>query len=133
MATMREVRDERSLGDLFAELSREVSTLVRQEVHLAKAEVSQKASQAGRNVAFVALGGFIAYAGFLALIAALILGLSEFMAGWLAALLVGLIICAVGYLLVQKGINELKRVNPVPRRTVESLKEDAEWVKQQMS
>jgi xanthine/uracil permease len=130
---MREVRDERSLGDLFAELSREVSTLVRQEVHLAKAEVSQKASQVGRNVAFVALGGFIAYAGFLALIAALILGLSEFMAGWLAALLVGLIICAVGYLLLQTGINELKRVNPVPRRTVESLKEDAEWVKQQMS
>jgi MFS family permease len=130
---MREVRNERSLGELFAELSREINTLLHQEVQLVKAEVSQKASKTGRNIAILALGGAIAYAAFLALLAALIMGLSEFVAGWLAALLVAIVIGLVGYLLIQKGISELRRVNAMPQRTIESLKEDAEWVRQEVT
>ena len=131
MAEIR-IEDNRSLGDLFSELSRETSTLVRQEVQLAKVEVSQKVSRIGRDVAFLAIGGVILYAGFLALLAALIIGLAEFMDGWLAALIVGLVVVAVGYFLVQKGINELRRVNPIPERTLESLKEDKEWIQDQI-
>jgi hypothetical protein len=127
------VRQEASLGELFSELSQEASTLIRQEVQLAKAEVTLKASQAGREVAFVAAGGFIAYAGFLALIAAAILGVAEFLPLWLSALLIGVIVAGVGYLLLQKGMNGLKEINPAPRRTIETLKEDKEWLKQQVT
>jgi len=127
------VRQEASLGELFSELSQEASTLIRQEVQLAKAEVTRKASQAGREVAFVAAGGFVAYGGFLALIAAAILGVAEFLPLWLAALLIGVIVAGAGYLILQKGLNGLKEINPAPRRTIESLKEDKEWLKQQVT
>jgi hypothetical protein len=129
---MQQNRDNRSLGELFAELSRETSTLVRQEVQLAKAEMSQTASQIGKDIGFLAVGGAVAYAGFLALIAALILGLVALgLAGWLSALIVGLVVAGVGYFLVQKGLNELKRVDLKPQQTIETLKEDKEWAKEQ--
>jgi hypothetical protein len=127
------VRQEPSLGELFSELSQEASTLIRQEVQLAKAEVTRKATQAGREGAFVAAGGFVAYAGFLALIAAAIFGVAEFIPLWLSALLIGVIVAGVGYLLLQKGLNGLKEINPAPRRTIETLKEDKEWLKQQVT
>jgi hypothetical protein len=127
------LRQEPSLGELFSELSQEASTLIRQEVQLAKAEVTRTATKAGKEVAFMAAGGFIAYAGFLALIAAAILGVAEFLPLWLSALLIGVIVAGVGYLLLQKGMNGLKEINPAPRRTIETLKEDKEWLKQQVT
>jgi hypothetical protein len=130
---MTVLRQERSLGELFSELSQETSALIRQEVQLAKAEVTRKATKAGKEVAFMAAGGFIAYAGFLALIAAAILGVAEFLPLWLSALLIGVIVAGVGYLLLQKGMNGLKEINPAPRRTIETLKEDKEWLKQQVT
>lgn len=130
---MTVIRQERSLGELFSELSQETSTLIRQEVQLAKAEVTRKATKAGKEVAFMAAGGFVAYAGFLALIAAAIFGVAEFLPLWLSALLIGVIVAGVGYLLLQKGMNGLKEINPAPRRTIETLKEDKEWLKQQVT
>lgn len=124
---------ERSLGQLFSQLSQDVSSLFRQEVRLAKIEMSQKASEAGKQVGFIVAGGFIAYAGFLALLVALILGLSEFMAAWLAALIVGIVVAGIGYFLLQKGMNDLKNVNPAPEKTIKTLKEDGQWLKQQVS
>jgi hypothetical protein len=124
---------ERSLGELFSQLSQDVSALFRQEVRLAKIEVSQKASEAGKQVSIIGAGGSIAYAGFLALLAALILGLSEFMAAWLAALIVGLVVAGIGYFIAQKGINDLKNVNPAPEKTIQTIKEDGQWLKQQVS
>jgi xanthine/uracil permease len=130
---MTVMRDQRSLGELFSELSQEASTLFRQEVQLAKVEISQKASEASKEIAFIGAGGAIAYAGFLALIAAAIIGFAEFMPMWLSALLVGVIIAGIGYVLMQKGISALKEMNPAPRRTIETLKEDKEWLKQQVT
>ena len=124
---------ERSLGQLFSQLSQDVSSLFRQEVRLAKIEMSQKASEAGKHVGFIVAGGFIAYAGFLALLVALILGLSEFMAAWLAALIVGIVVAGIGYFLLQKGMNDLKNVNPAPEKTIQTIKEDGQWLKQQVS
>lgn len=124
---------ERSLGQLFSQLSQDVSALFRQEVRLAKIEMSQKASEAGKQVGFIAAGGFVAYAGFLVLLAALILGLSEFMAAWLAALIVGIVVAGIGYFLVQKGISDLKNMNPAPEKTIKTIKEDGQWLKQQVS
>jgi len=124
--------DDRSLGELFADLARETGDLVRQEVTLAKSEMTQKAAQVGKDVAFLAIGGFVLYAGLLAIIAALIIILGTLgLPWWISALLVGLIVTGAGYFLVQKGLSALKREDLTPRKTVESLKEDAEWVKEQ--
>ena len=131
---MAQPRDERSLGDLFAELARETSTLVRQEVQLAKAELTQSASEAGRGIASLVAGGAIAYAGFLFLLLAVVLGLWD--AGlepWLSALIVGLVVVAIGAFLVMRARESLKPANLAPRRTVETLKEDQEWAKEQIT
>jgi fatty acid desaturase len=129
---MRERRDEPSLGELFSDLARETSTLVRQEVELAKTEMTQKASRAGKDVAMMAVGGAVIYAGFLALLAALIAGIvAAGLAPWLSALIVGVAVVAVGGALVWQGREALRRVNLAPRQTIHTLKEDAAWVKQQ--
>jgi len=129
---MEQQREERSLGELFADLARETSTLVRQEVTLAKTEITQKASEVGRDGGKVGIGGAIAYAGLLAIVAALILGLGEFLPLWLSALIVGVVVAGVGYAVLPRGVSALKRANLNPHETIETLKEDAEWAKDQM-
>ena len=130
---MHETRDDRSLGELFADLARESGTLIRQEVELAKVELSQKASRAGKDIGFLAAGGAVMYAGFLGVLAAIIIVLaSAGLPWWLAALLVGVVVLGVGYWLVRKGLDELKRQDLTPRQTLESLKEDASLVKEQV-
>ena len=124
-------RDNRSLGELFAELAQETGKLVRQEVNLAKVEISQKASRAGRHVGVLAAGGAVAYAGLLAILAGIIILLNYVMPLWLSALLVGLVVAVVGYLLVRKALDALKREDFTPQQTMESLKEDKQWAKDQ--
>ncbi len=93
-------RDDRSLGELFAELAQETTTLVRQEVNLATTEMTQKASRAGRQIGVLAAGGAVAYAGLLAILAGVIVLLDNVMPLWLSALLVGVVVAVVGYVLV---------------------------------
>jgi hypothetical protein len=124
-------RDDRSIGELFAELSQETTTLVRQEVQLAKTEMSQKASRVGKDVGFLAAGGAVAYAGLLAILAGVIVLLGQVIPMWLSALLVGIVVAAVGYFLVRKGLDALKQENLAPQETIETLKEDKEWAKDQ--
>ena len=124
-------RDDRSLGELFTELAQETSTLVRQEVNLAKTEMSQKASRAGKHAGSLAAGGALAYAGLLAILAAVIVLLDNVMPLWLSALLVGLVVAVVGYLLIRRGLDALKQEGFAPRDTIETLKEDQQWVKDQ--
>jgi len=106
--------------------------LVRHEVALAKTELSQEASKVGKNVGFLAIGGAVVYAGLLAVIAAIIILLANVIPWWLAALLVGIIVGGIGYLLVQKGLSALKKENLAPNQTLDTLKEDAEWAKHQV-
>ena len=131
---MQQSRDERSLGELFGELARETGTLVRQEVELAKTEMTHRATRAGRDLGSLAVGGAIAYAGFLTLLAALVGALADAfdMPLWLAALIVGVVVAAVGYLLVQRGLTALRSHGLAPRQTFETLKEDVEWAKEQV-
>lgn len=135
--TQREVRPaagEPSLGELFSELTRETTDLVRQEVDLAKTELSAKASRVGRDVGYLAIGGVVAYIGALCLVATVILALIQLgVTPWLSALLVGIVIAAIGAVLVWNGLEALKRTNLVPEQTLETLKGDAEWTKHQMS
>jgi xanthine/uracil permease len=131
---MAQGRDERSLGDLFSDLSRETTTLVRQEVQLAKAELTQSATEAARGIGMLVAGGAVAYAGLLFLLLAIVYGLID--AGWdawLSALVVGLVVVAIGAILVLRARESLKPANLAPRRTVETLKEDQEWAKEQIT
>jgi xanthine/uracil permease len=124
---------ERSLGDLFAELSRETTTLVRQEVALAKTELTQKATRAGKDVGFLAVGGAVAYAGLLAFVAACILALHLIVhLWWLSAAIIAVVVLAIGYLLVRQGLDRLRRADLAPTQTAESLKQDAVWAKEQV-
>jgi hypothetical protein len=129
---MQERKEERSLGELFAELASETSTLVRQEMDLAKTEMTHKATKVGKDIGQLAVGGAIAYAGLLAILAAIIAGLYALgLPLWGAALLVGVVVIAIGYLLIQRGRSALANESLAPRETIESLKEDAEWANQQ--
>ncbi len=131
----------RSLGQLLKQLTREVSTLLRQEVELAKTEMSEKASRVGANLGSLALGGGVAFLGALALLAAAIYGLTALLDGfmslrvavWLAPLIIGLVLAAAGYFLVRKALERLKGESLVPRKTTQSLREDKEWLKQKVS
>ena len=130
---MQGPRDDRSLGELFSELAQETSSLMRQEVTLAKTEMTQKASTAGRHIGILAAGGAVAYAGLLAILAGIIALLNNVMPLWLSALLVGIVVAVVGYLLVRRALDALKREDFAPRETIETLKEDQRWAKDQTS
>jgi Putative Actinobacterial Holin-X, holin superfamily III len=121
---------ERPIGDLVKQLASQTSTLGRQELDLAKAEMSQKASIAGKGAGL--LGG-AAVTGLLAagaLTACLILVLSEAMDAWLAALIVAVVMGAVAAALGLAGRNKVREATPpVPEQTVETVKEDVEWAK----
>jgi hypothetical protein len=130
---MPELRQERSIGELFGQLTQDMTLLVRQEIQLARTEMSDKLSRFTTNLVSVLSGGFVAYLGGLALVAALILAIRDFANISLAwsALIVGAVLAIVGYVMLQKGVKELKRVDLAPRRTVETLKDDVQWAKEQ--
>jgi len=115
-------KEDRSLGELLGDLTRDIITLVRQELTLAKAEMSQKAAHVGKQMGLLAAGGALAYAGLLAIVAAIIVLLTS--AGldlWLSALLVGLVVAGVGGALVKKALGALKQQDLAPRQTLETL------------
>ena len=132
---------EPSFGQLLKELSLESRDLVQQEIALAKAEMSEKASRVGRNIAYLAVGGLIAYAGFMVLLLAASWGLREALnetmpdniAMWLAPLIVGFVVAIVGYILVQKGITTLKNTSLAPRQTIQSIRENKQWLQDRMT
>jgi hypothetical protein len=139
---MPELRQERGIGELFGQLSEDMTLLVRQEVQLARAEMSEKLSRLTTNLVSVIGGGFVAYVGALALVAALILALNDLasISPWVSALIVGAVLAIGGYAMLRRGLGELKRVDLAPRRTVENIKDDVQaikadvqWAKEQRS
>lgn len=136
-------QDDRSLGDLFAELASETSQLVRQEVALAQTEITNKATRVGKQVGFLVVGGAIGYAALLVVLAAVTIGLARIIAGltdWtgltsaaVAALVVGIVVGVIAYMLIMNAVAKLKETSLAPNQTIESVKEDAEWLKNQVS
>jgi xanthine/uracil permease len=133
---------ERSLGELFKKLRDETATLFRQEVQLVKTETAEKARAYGRDSAMLAVGGALAFAGLIVLLMGLGYGVSALLAFagmstvnavWLGPLIVGVVVAIIGYAIIRKGINALKRESPVPERTIRSLQENQEWVKHKFS
>jgi hypothetical protein len=124
-------REDRSIGELFSQLTHDLGVLVRQEAELAKTEMTTKVSRMGGHAASLATGGIIAFVGAQALVAALILGLAEIgIAPWLSALIVGAVLAVAGFMMIQKGRARLKEVNLKPKRTIETLKDDVQWAKE---
>ena len=129
----RRTAEERSIGVLFGALSQDMALLVRQEAQLAKTEMQQKVSKVTTDLVSLATGGVVALVGGLALTAALILLLIDPVGiePWLAALLVGAVLAIAGWVMLRRGVKDLKQTDPTPRRTVESIKEDIQWAKEQ--
>ncbi|MFZ1745950.1 MAG: phage holin family protein [Nitrospirales bacterium] len=125
---MADTHEERRLGELFGDLLNEVRNFFHQELRLLKNEMSQKATQAGKDLALIAVGGAIIYAGILVLLIAATLGLSLVMPAWASALIIGLLSIGLGYGFLYKGINDLKHMKVSPDQTLESLKETKEWI-----
>jgi len=120
---------ETSVGELIGNISNDLSQLFRQEVELAKAELKEEAAKAGKAAGMLGGAGFAGYLAIVLLSFALVFGLANVMdAGW-AALIVAVIWLIVGAVLYSTGRKQLKTVDPMPRRTVETIKEDAQWLK----
>jgi Putative Actinobacterial Holin-X, holin superfamily III len=139
---MPELKQERSISELFGQLTQDITLLLRQELQLARSEMSEKISRLTTNLISVTAGGLVAYMGVWALAAALVLALHELAAisPWVSALIVGVILAIAGYVMLQRGLTELKRVDLAPRRTVENIKDDVQairddvqWAKEQRS
>jgi hypothetical protein len=129
---MPAVRQERSIGELFGEFSQDMTLLVRQEIRLARTELGEKATAVSKRLTSVIAGGVVAYIGTLALVAGMILLLTQVVGipAWVSALLVGAALAIGGYLTLRAGLRALKTIDPAPRRTVETLKDDVRWAKE---
>ena len=125
-----DLRDE-PIAELLKRLSNETTHLVKMELELAKAEMTQKGKQAGTGVGLLGGGGVAGLMALIALTLTLIFLLDTFMKTWIAALIVTVLWAAVAGALALKGKNELKDVNPAPEQTIETVKEDVQWAKTQ--
>jgi drug/metabolite transporter (DMT)-like permease len=133
MAQQQMMRQEASLGELFSDLADKTSTLIRQEAALVQTEMTAKAVSAGKNVGFLAVGGFVGYAAALVLIAALVAGLQALgIPVWASALIVGVVLAIASYVLINSALTALKKTQWAPKESIESIKEDAQWLKNQV-
>ena len=122
---------ERSAGELVKQLSEQVSTLVREELKLAQLEMTRKGRQAGAGAGMLGGGGVIALYAVGCLIACVILAISQALAAWLSALIVGVALLAVAGAAALVGKSHLRKATPpVPQETVGSVKTDVEVIKE---
>ena len=124
--------DDRTLGEMFAELSQGFRTLVQQELQLAKTELTDKASTVGRAAGLIIGGGLVAYGGLLTIIAAGVLILIALrLPAWAGALAGGVLTTGAGYVLIRSGLAAFRAQELKPTQTIDTLKEDAQWLKTQ--
>jgi xanthine/uracil permease len=126
-------KEEKSIANLVSDLTREITTLFRQEIDLLKSEMSEKLGQTQSGVIALIIGGAVAYAGLLVFLIAAVLGLALFMDGWLAALLVAVVVLIIGLSMIAKARSNLKAQNLLPQKTVAQLKRDQDMARQHTS
>jgi len=121
---------DRPIGEIAGELTRDLSLLVRQELELAKAEMAQKGKVAAPGLEMLGAAGAVGLMAAGALTACAVLVLAIFLAEWLAALVVGVVLAAAAYLLVKRGKEQVGKAGaPIPEQTIETVKEDVKWAK----
>ncbi len=123
---------EPTLGDLFTSLTSDLTTLVRKEIDLARTETMEKVTGVTRNVVMMVAGGLVAYAGLIALIMAAIFLLNRSLSLWVSALIVGILVIVIGAILLMMGKSSLSNMTVVPEKTVETMKDNTEWAKEQV-
>jgi Putative Actinobacterial Holin-X, holin superfamily III len=126
-------RPDRSVAALLADLAHEIGILLRQEIALFKAELQEKFRLFGQGAGAAVAGGLIVFSGWLALLAAAVLGLSEILAPWLSALIVGVAVTVFGVGLLMLGKSRLDGDALALRRTLSSLREDERWIRDEFS
>jgi hypothetical protein len=126
-------QDDRSLGQVISDLLEDVGNLFRQEIELAKAEIGQKVSRVTKDTVGVIVGGVIAYTGVIGLMFALILAIAVYLPLIASALIVGGVITLIGVLLLVKSIKDISSMEPAPTRTLRTVKEDVQYVKEKVS
>jgi len=133
MAQQIMLKEEPSLGDLFSDLAAGTGTLIRQEVSLAQVEMTEKAAAVGKNIGYLVVGGAVGYAALLVFLAAVVIILASLIPIWASALVVAAAVAGAAYFMVTGALAELKKTDLAPRETVESIKEDAQWLKDQVN
>jgi uncharacterized membrane protein YqjE len=129
-ATRQEELHEQPIGELLKQLATETTTLVRQELDLAKAEMREKAGKAGPGFGMIGAAGGVALLALGALTAFFVLALDGAVPNWLAALIVAIAYGAVATVLYMRGKERVDDAgSPAPRQTIETVKEDVEWAK----
>jgi len=123
---------DRSITGLLSDLASETILLIRQEMALLKAELSEKFSRIGQGATALGAGALIAFSGWLVLLAAAVLGLATVVPAWLAALIVALLVLAIGGALVYIGKSRFDADSLTPRRTLRSLREDEAWLRERL-
>ncbi len=124
---------EQPMGELFKQLSEDLSTLVRQELKLAQLEMTEKGKKAGIGVGMFGGAGLLGLLAALTLTTCLVAALSTQMKVWVAALIVTVVYGALAGLLALQGKDRVAQATPpVPEQTVESVKEDVQWAKTQL-
>jgi Putative Actinobacterial Holin-X, holin superfamily III len=125
---------ERPLGEVAKDLTSDVALLVRKEIELAKAEMAEKGRTAAPGLGMFGGAGVVGLCAAGALTASLILVFSLFLPDWAAALIVGVVLAAVAFVLARQGKEQIADAGkPVPEQTIETVKEDVEWVKTRAS
>jgi hypothetical protein len=123
---------ERSITTLLSDLASETILLIRQEMALLKAELHEKFSRVGQGATALGAGALIAYSGWLVLLAAAVLGLATVLPAWLAALIVALVALAIGGALVYIGKSRFDADSLMPQRSLRSLREDEQWLRERL-
>jgi hypothetical protein len=121
----------RSIGELLSDLTTQTRELISGEFALAKAEINQKVSRIARSGVWFVAAGVLAFAGLITLLASAVLGLMAAFAiqPWLSALIVALVVFGAAYVALQSGRSLLSQDSLAPTQTIESLKENAEWIR----
>jgi uncharacterized membrane protein YqjE len=127
------IAPDQSLGELLGRVSRDFSELVSTQVELAKVELKEEIAAAGRGAGILTGGAFCAYLAVLLLSFAAAWGLSEVLPEGVAFVIVGAVYAVAAAVLLPKGKDKLSRVRPVPERTAQSVREDVQWAREQMS
>ena len=122
-----------ALGDLFRQLAQDSATLVRQEMALAKAELKSNVKSVARDAVMVGVGGILALVGALVLLAFLVVAVGDALDNyWLGSLIVGVLFLLAGGILAMSSLKKLKHEEVAPTRTLETLKEDKQWLQSEI-
>jgi hypothetical protein len=124
------VTGDRSISEVLQDILRNVQELLRSEVRLAKAEIREEATRAASSLVWVAAGIAGVLSAWIFLLWTAVYALSTVMAMWAATLVVAVVVAIAGSLSIAAGLRRFRQVSPIPERTVESIKENLEWIKQ---